>query len=448
MGAAVIGASALLSGCGAGGRGPADAAGGARAGRVKADRVEAGGGAEGGGVARDRETAQLWYLVDSGGLHRRRRPPDSGTRPLRPWTTQHRIADMLPLGGRLFIAVNGLGVTSVTFEEAGRDRTRNEGRNDPSLNPPKRSELGFDHYHHPELFSNRTVTRIFPLDGGLLCHVYRNTVLNDSPTPVGGRRPNMVFLEPSRGSFTRIQSPFGERHGEWEMTDAERIDEYLFYLRWKLARTDTTAFHHTAFDMSTGRESEIQEELFRRSVRYLPPRPGGAADPVRALIRKVRGLYPEDSVLYGLLRCGEDGSVTRLLLDEGSAETPPGLPDGAAPPDRVVVTVRLYSAGRGCAEAGGAAGESDTSGSDTSGLAASSADGSGDPPPSLALLPDGRVFEARGRPAVLHYRLPALPAGFVYTDLCTAGGWLVAAWEERDFTHVGAAGLLLFDPPS
>jgi hypothetical protein len=38
--------------------------------------------------------------------------------------------------------------------------------------------------------------------------------------------------------------------------------------------------------------------------------------------------------------------------------------------------------------------------------------------------------------------LPPMPAGFTYTDFVVVKGGLILAWEESDFTDVGAAGLL------
>ncbi|HTP59562.1 MAG TPA: hypothetical protein VMM82_11635, partial [Spirochaetia bacterium] len=59
-----------------------------------------------------------------------------------------------------------------------------------------------------------------------------------------------------------------------------------------------------------------------------------------------------------------------------------------------------------------------------------------------ALLPGGQVLEqAAGGPARV-FSLPALPAGFRYTDFVKAGELLIASWEETQFTQVGRAGMV------
>ena len=63
---------------------------------------------------------------------------------------------------------------------------------------------------------------------------------------------------------------------------------------------------------------------------------------------------------------------------------------------------------------------------------------------AFALEPDGTLLEAAdGSPEVRTRQLPALPQGFVYTDLLVAGATLVATWEQVDFFRVGTAGMLI-----
>jgi hypothetical protein len=67
-----------------------------------------------------------------------------------------------------------------------------------------------------------------------------------------------------------------------------------------------------------------------------------------------------------------------------------------------------------------------------------------EPEAGRALLPDGRVvsLDAGGSKELLG--LPALPAGFRYTDLVRSGDHLAVPWEEVRFPDVGAAGVLFY----
>jgi len=59
-----------------------------------------------------------------------------------------------------------------------------------------------------------------------------------------------------------------------------------------------------------------------------------------------------------------------------------------------------------------------------------------------ALTPDGALFRATRDGGRLRTAwLPRLPDRFSYTGFCISGGKIVAAWEERLFTHVGGAGI-------
>ncbi|HUX20817.1 MAG TPA: hypothetical protein VMW69_06230, partial [Spirochaetia bacterium] len=75
----------------------------------------------------------------------------------------------------------------------------------------------------------------------------------------------------------------------------------------------------------------------------------------------------------------------------------------------------------------------------------------------FALLPGGRIASVplAGEPGRAQrsvglrvVALPALPVGFVYTDLWTDGSLLLVSWEQQRFAEVGAAGLFLASMPS
>ena len=59
----------------------------------------------------------------------------------------------------------------------------------------------------------------------------------------------------------------------------------------------------------------------------------------------------------------------------------------------------------------------------------------------LLLLPDGLLLESvSGSRQARLFRMPALPAGHVYRDLFLHDKYLVAGWEQPEFTEIGAAG--------
>jgi hypothetical protein len=74
----------------------------------------------------------------------------------------------------------------------------------------------------------------------------------------------------------------------------------------------------------------------------------------------------------------------------------------------------------------------------------------------FALLAGGRIASAplagesgkgQGSTGVRVLALPALPAGYVYTDLWTDGSLLLVSWEQQRFADVGAAGFFLTTVP-
>ena len=64
----------------------------------------------------------------------------------------------------------------------------------------------------------------------------------------------------------------------------------------------------------------------------------------------------------------------------------------------------------------------------------------------FALLPEGRILASEPASPPQSHPLPALPAGFRYTDFVKWGPSLVVSWEEIAFTDVGRAGLLVYTP--
>jgi hypothetical protein len=69
------------------------------------------------------------------------------------------------------------------------------------------------------------------------------------------------------------------------------------------------------------------------------------------------------------------------------------------------------------------------------------------PAAGRALLPNGRVVSLGADGERTTIGLPALPAGFRYTDLVASGDQLVVPWEEVRFPDVGAAGVLFYRLP-
>jgi hypothetical protein len=308
----------------------------------------------------------------------------------RPWTVQERVADFAQVDGRAFLAVNGYGVTALT------------------LGPD-----GFPHFqpfYDPLLFGHRTLAGIFSHQGTLLCHLYFNSLLNEvSPESLPTRGISLLRLFPSDGIYRLQTPPFQRRNPEWECVGFVPGADGQALLSWKLSGPRETRFAYTRLDLAGGSEREARQAAYREAMAFAPVGRGVEAG-LRAIASEAVRRLGRASTVTGLqFLVREEGRVTTRRYQI--------LPHGFQESDAMVLVLLPveHRGGR-----------------------------------FLLLTPDGALLEAaEGSARVSVERLPPLPEGCVYTDLLLADdGHLLAAWERRDFTDVGAAGLLVWkDPP-
>lgn len=63
-----------------------------------------------------------------------------------------------------------------------------------------------------------------------------------------------------------------------------------------------------------------------------------------------------------------------------------------------------------------------------------------------AVFEDGTTYiKKNGSEKVSAFRLPKLPGGFKYGDLCISGNYLIVSWEETEFFNTGKSGFIKVD---
>jgi len=251
------------------------------------------------------------------------------------------------------------------------------------------------------LFPHRTVTTLVPRGGSLVCHLYFNAVLNTTPRerlPADGI--SFIAFDPGIDDYVVLLPPFQRRNPAWEAVGAAPLADGEFLVEWKLA-ADETSFAWTRFAPASRTEAPSTREAYQQALAYAPV--DGAS-----LSRGVRLLF--DACLAELaaagVRPGDAVSVIFSVRERGGTMKH-GFRAGTGD---AFVTVPVFL----------------------------------EPAAGRALLPNGTVVSIGVDGARTAIRLPALPAGFRYTDLAATGEHLVAPWEEVRFTDVGAAGVLFY----
>jgi hypothetical protein len=336
----------------------------------------------------EREPSELWFQLRDGRFEQITGP--AGHRPTgrRPWTVQERISDMAELDGRPYLAVNGYGVSALTLGPDGFAR--------------------FQPFYDPLLFAHRTFSRILPQEGSLLCHVYFNSLLNEvSPDRLDLHGVSLMRLFPREGIYRLRTPPFQRRNPDWECVGFVPDEHGQALLSWKHSSPQETRFDYTRLDLEDGTESAAERAEYREAMSFAPLGRGLDAG-LRALTKETARRLDDATAPTG---------VQFLVREKGRIAPrryqvlPPGFE--SAEPTRLVLLTVEHRRGR-----------------------------------FLLLTPNGQLLQAaEGAGRVGSRRLPSLPEGFVYTDLLLSGTLLIAAWEERDFTDVGAAGVYLWTEP-
>ena len=279
-------------------------------------------------------------------------------------------------------------------------------------------------FYDPILFRHRTITRLLPFKDSLLCHLYFNALLNDARAEdLKVRGISLLRFEPDERSWRSLALPFQEDHPEWESVGLLPVSEDRWLFEWKRTGQDRTEFRYTAYDPATREERDLARSVYLEAWRFPALDDGTGAPGSGSLPAALRPLL--EAALEALPVRGAAGSaggpgsgapaVQFTLRGEGAAADlrrefrPPGY-DTAEEPS--LVEIPLARSG----------------------------------PRHFALLPDGTLLSTRDPgQGVERDALPPLPEGFRYGGFALTGGKLVAAWEQRRFYEVGAAGIFVRD---
>ena len=255
------------------------------------------------------------------------------------------------------------------------------------------------------LFPYRTVTTLLARGGSLLCHLYYNATLNTVPRarlPADGI--SFVAFDTAIDDYVVLLPPFQRRNPEWEAVGAAPLADGEFLVEWKLA-ADETSFAWTRFAPDSRAEAPSTREAYQQALAYAPA--DGAS-----LSRGVRLLF--DACLAELAAAGVrpgDAVAVIFVVRERGGSPKRGFRAGTGDS---FVTVPVFL----------------------------------EPGAGRALLPGGKAVTLGADGARTTIDLPALPAGFRYTDLVAIGEQLVVPWEEVRFPDVGAAGVLFYRLPA
>lgn len=321
-----------------------------------------------------------FYQLDDGAFDPVAGPWAFARREMRPWTVQERIADLAFVGDTLWLAVNGRGLAAVAPGD-----------------PPS-----FAARYDEWLFPQRTITTLVARGGSLVCHLYYNATLNTAPREsLKAEGISFLSFETGLENYAVLLPPFQRANPGWEAVGVAPLAGGDFLVEWKLA-ADETSFAWTRFAPSTRTEAPSTRAAYQQALAYR------SADDPAAVSRGVRLLF--DACLADLaaggVRPGSAVSVIFVVRERTEAlkrSFRAGIGDA-------FVTVPVFLE----ADAG------------------------------RALLPGGRVLALAADGSRTTLELPALPAGFRYTDLVRSAEHLAAPWEEVRFTDVGASGILFY----
>ena len=258
--------------------------------------------------------------------------------------------------------------------------------------------VSFSYRFDPLIFAHRTVTALVPRQGEIAVHLYYNALLNTArPQDLAIRGICLVAFLPGLDDFAFIIPPFQRRNPEWEAVGFAPASDDDFFFEWKYTDASETRFAYTRFRVGARVETKSSRGEFLAALGV--PSVDGAGVPA--------GLASFFVACRGAMPALPQGTAVHFAVR--SRGNPPRRSFFSAQGGDSVLDVPVFD------EAGSLYG----------------------------LLPGGRVRVAPAEGPARTIVLPALPAGFRYTDLAVKEGMLVLPWEESSFTDVGAAGLLV-----
>lgn len=318
----------------------------------------------------------LYYLKD-GILHQFSSFSElQSTEPL-PWTVQTRISCFLKTGNNIYLGINGHGLAVINIDK---------------------KAIEIKTISDTSLFPGRTISNLFARKGEIVCHLYRNTILN---TPYSlNNSVTLAAYSPGSESFSILPLSFQEKNPEWEGVELLNDINGNMYITWKKNTPEKTEFY---FQMTPGpgfEGKEIKRVDFLNA--YAFQNVNAASKFIYDTCRLIMGRSIETSVIHLLLK--QSDNLQTLRYTAGNRES---LFNG----NSKLITVKAYSEAETC----------------------------------YILLPDGKIIWEEGY-AKMEFSPPELPENFAYTDFWTNGKLILLSWEEQSFVNTGLAGIYIKYP--
>jgi len=254
-------------------------------------------------------------------------------------------------------------------------------------------------YHADNLiFSHRTITALVPRQGTLTVHLYYNALLNDVPrTDLTLNGISLVAFLPQQEDYSFLIPPFQRQNPDWEAVGFATESENSFDFQWKFTDAAQTRFSYSRFHADTRTEEPVTREVYQAALGVSQISGSSVPSDLATFFGscKTQLALPNETSLQFVLRSRES-PVRRNYRSKVESDSAVQIPVFEEGTDR------------------------------------------------YALLPGGHLLEGGAQSAVHVVDLPALPAGFRYTDVVKVGPSLLIPWEESSFTDVGRAGLLVY----
>jgi len=257
--------------------------------------------------------------------------------------------------------------------------------------------LKFTYHYDSPIFAHRTITTLIPRHGELMVHLYYNALLNDAkPEELLLKRVSLVSFLPGQKDFSFLIPPYQRKNTEWEAVGFAPISENEFDFEWKYTDSSQTQFAYTRYRADLQLEADSNRDAYMAALGT--PSLSGPDVPAAysAFFEECR------SRIQGL----SAGTALHFKVRSRTAPVQKYFRSGLEQ-DSVLVVHAL----------------------DENGVL-------------YALLPDGQVLEKPFASQLESFTLPALPAGFRYTDFVKKADLLIASWEETQFIQVARAGLV------
>jgi hypothetical protein len=264
-------------------------------------------------------------------------------------------------------------------------------------------QLIFSYHYEAPIFAHRTITTLIPRFGDLLIHLYYNALLNDAkPQDLVLRGISLVSFLPGQKAFAFIIPPYQKKNPSWEAVGFAPLSENEFDFEWKFMDSAETDFVYTRYRADLQLEAGSNRDAYMAAL-GTPSLSGPGVPPAySAFFQECR------SRIQGLAA----GAALHFKVRSRSFSVQKYFRSGAEEDSILLIHVL-----------------------DDDGVLS-------------ALLPGGQVLEQPSGGPARTFSLPALPAGFRYTDFVKMGELLIASWEETtQFTQVGRAGIVAVSPP-